>query len=162
MIVIPVKSKVHGEHTIFIDGEDFDKVKDYKWSVHKDHNNFYALSKINGKTIKMHRLLLGFPKHIVDHKNGNGLDNRRENLRTCLHAENMYNRKKQSKTSSIYKGVYFNKQCKKYKANIKINGKLMYLGLFEDEREAAEEYNKKAVELYGEFANLNIIQREVV
>lgn len=160
MIVIPVNSKTHGEQFIFIDGEDFDKVKDYKWSIHKDNNNFYAFTKKDGKTIKMHRLLTGFPKNEVDHKNGNGLHNIRDNLRECSRSENGRNRKKQSDASSIYKGVYFNKQCKKYKANIRVNGKTTYIGLFADEHKAAEEYNKKAKELHGEFALLNIIQGE--
>ena len=160
MIVLPINSKTQGEHFIFIDGEDFDRIKNYRWSLFKNGKTFYARALINGKAIQMHRLLLDFPESIVDHKNRNGLDNRRDNLRICSRAENAVNSRKQNNTSSIYKGVSFRKTRKKYTAYIGDRDNRIQLGLFIDEHDAGEAYNKKAIELYGEFANLNIIRRE--
>lgn len=161
MIVIPIKSKIHGECFIFIDGEDFDKVKNYHWSIQKSKNSVYARTTIKGKSINMHRLLFGFPKSMLDHKNGNGLDNRRENIRKCTIGENGMNRKKQLCVSSVYKGVSQRKESKKYEVSIKLNGKTIHLGTFTNEHDAGEVYNKKAVELFGEFARLNIIRRDI-
>lgn len=163
MIVVPVNSKTHGEHFIFIDGEDFDKVKDYKWHIVTNRQNgvFYARARIKDKCKLMHCLLLDFPKNNTDHKNGNGLDNRRENIRVCTASENMRNRRKQkAKVTSVYKGVHFFKPHNKYSASISVNKKRIFLGYFENEHAAAEAYNKKAIELHGEFALLNIIQGE--
>ena len=162
MIVIPVKSKTHGEHFVFIDGEDFDKVKFYTWGISKHDNILYAYTKIKGKFVHLHRLLLNFPRTPIDHKNGCSLDNRRENLRTCTTSENSMNQKKQSRiTSSIYKGVYFHKQRQKYTARIKLNKKIRHIGYFENEHDAGEAYNKKAIELFGDFALLNVIRRDI-
>lgn len=159
MIIIPVCSKAHGDHFIFIDGEDFDKIKDYTWGISKHDNILYAYTKIEGKFVHMHRLLLDFPKSPVDHKNGVSLDNRRENLRICTTSENGMNQKKQKrKTSSIYKGVYFHKQRQKFTARIKLKQRTIHIGDFENEHDAGKAYNKKAVELFGEFARLNIIK----
>lgn len=162
MIAIPVSSKAHGEHLIFVDGEDFDKIRDYTWGVSKHDNILYAYTKIKGKFVHMHRLLLDFPKSPVDHKNGVSLDNRRENLRVCTASENGMNQKKQKRnTSSIYKGVYFHKERQKFISRIKHNQKTIYLGDFKNEHAAGEAYNKKAKELFGEFASLNIIREDV-
>ena len=94
----------------------------------------------------------------IDHRDMNGLNNQRSNLRFCTLSQNAMNRRKRENTSSIYKGVYFNNQRgKKWKAQIRINGKQIHLGLFDFEVDAARAYNMKAIELFCEFANLNII-----
>lgn len=165
MIIIPIKSKTYGEHNVFIDGEDFDKIKEYTWCLSKIGNCFYACSGLYDKktkkktTIHMHRIIMDTSKdYIIDHVNGNALDNRKENLRICSNAENLRNRKKQKNTSSIYKGVCFDKRDKKWRASIRLNNKLMYIGLFDTQTQAAKAYNKAAVENFGEFARLNIIE----
>lgn len=92
----------------FIDDEDLDKVKNYTWHASKQYNSFYAMAYLPElkKVVRMHHLIMGSPPkgYDVDHKNHNGLDNRKFNLRICTHAKNIQN----SKLSSIFKN-YWNK-----------------------------------------------------
>lgn len=105
----------------------------------------------------MHRLILGASKgQQGDHQNGNGLDNRRINLRLCTNSQNQMNRKKSSRYSSKYKGVTWNSHARKWQAQIKRQGVMHYLGLFVDELEAARAYNKDAQEYFKDFALLNL------
>ena len=95
-------------------------------------------------------------KRCVDHIDGDRANNHHENLRWETHSENSMNQKKTNKaTRSSYKGVSFHKQSKKWLVHIGINGKAKHLGLYTNEREAAEAYNAAAVEHYKEFAKLN-------
>ena len=137
----------------FVDDCDFEKLQEYRWkSRSRGTTTFYAEAK--GSRLSMHRIIINAKKgEQVDHINRNGLDNRRENLRLCSHSQNQINRPQQKNNTSGYKGVYLFK--KKWRACIKIKGKLLYLGYFSDKKEAAETYNKKAKELFGEFAYQN-------
>jgi hypothetical protein len=148
---------------ILVDDEDFETLSKYKWHIgDKDiRKNKYAkhcLWKKGNKTksIYMHRMILHVRKgRCIDHINGNGLDNRKENLRICNRTENQHNRKIQSNNTSGFKGV-----CPwrgKYMASIRNNKKLHFLGYFIDPKEAAVAYNERAKELFGEFARLNPI-----
>jgi hypothetical protein len=106
----------------------------------------------------MHRVIMNAPAdRFVDHKHGEGLDNRKENLRIVTCAQNQYNRRKMTtrQTSSKYKGVYFRKNYKKYCAQIRYKGKRMHLGYFDNETDAAKAYDEAAKKLFGEFARLN-------
>lgn len=104
----------------------------------------------------MHREIMDVPKHLVcDHINHNGLDNRKNNLRTCTRQQNTHNQKPRKKGTSKYKGVDWNKRQKKWRARIYYRGKCHYLGYFNNEIDAALTYDKKAKELFGEFACLN-------
>jgi hypothetical protein len=85
-------------------------------------------------------------------------NNHYENLRYATHTENSRNPKIQTNTSSVCKGVPLDKQSNKWTAHIRINRKLKHLGVFTNEREAAEAYNAAAVEHYGDFARLNIFE----
>lgn len=147
-----------------VDDEDFKEISQYRWFAHKDGRTFYAYRKIktNSKHCRQllfqmaHGILVNIPNSkLIDHKNGNGLDNRRENLRICNYSQNGANQKPQKNCSSKYKGVWWNKWDKRFQAAIKKNGKRTYLGYFDDEVEAAKAYDKKAKELFGEFARLN-------
>ncbi len=94
-----------------VDAEDYDRLSSYKWAVSKKRNNWYAKGRCGGLTIKMHRVIMGLKKgdgKEVDHRNGNGLDNRKENLRLCSHAENLRNQRRafSPKYTSQRKGVY--------------------------------------------------------
>lgn len=91
----------------------------------------------------------------IDHRDGNGCNNRRSNLRFATKSENGMNQRKRENTSSIYKGVYFHKPSGKWLAHIMINGKSIHLGYFVDEIDAAKAYDAKAIVLFKEFTNLN-------
>lgn len=102
---------------------------------------------------------------LVDHINGDKLDNRRENLRLATRADNEANKKKRrtqsgGKTSSKYKGVNKPKDRKKFRATLTFQHRQINLGSFESEREAAEAYNKAAIEYYGEFAYINEFEED--
>ena len=93
---------------------------------------------------------------VVDHKYGEGLDNRRANLRLATPAQNSHNRSKgRNKTSSRYKGVYLVKETKKWRASICHNNKRIHLGFFKNETDAAKAYDGAAKEYFKEFASLN-------
>ena len=143
-----------------IDDGDYSGLSKYKWyAVLSRNKNWYAVRyfKIDNKyaSISMHRQILGLQKgdkREVDHKDHDGLNNQRYNLRVCTHQENDFNRKYQPH-SSKFKGVNLTKG--KYMARIKLNGKKLYIGLYENEIEAARAYDEKAKELHGEYAGLN-------
>ena len=116
----------------------------------------YATREEKGKTIYMHREIMNAPDGMeVDHINGNGLDNRRGNLRLCTKAQNQMNSAKRTGKSSIFKGVFWYKITGQWRAAIKIARKDIHIGYFDTELEAAEAYDKKALELFGEFAKPN-------
>lgn len=125
----------------------------HKWSV----SDGYASANIDGKTnVRMHRYLMNPPKGFeVDHVNMNRLDNRRSNLRICSSAENRQNTGKRPSNTTGYKGVGWKKETAKYVARIQKDGKLYHIGYFTNTIEAARAYNKKALELHGEFARIN-------
>ena len=91
----------------------------------------------------------------VDHKDRNCLNNHLSNLRWCTQKENQRNRSKNKNATSVYKGVCFNKSKKKWCASIRHNAQLIHLGSFSDESEAGRAYDRKAIELFKEFAVLN-------
>ena len=154
-----------------VDDEDYERVNQFKWYANKLNKNkvliWYAAKGIRNNikpykwtTMQMHRFILGItdPNILVDHKNHNGLDNRKCNLRVCTYSQNGMNRSPQT-ASSIYKGVSFYDCYKerKWRAAIYLNGKMETIGFFYTEIEAAIAYNNRAIELYGEFAFLNVI-----
>lgn len=144
-----------------VDDEDYEYLSQFKWCAHKNGNTWYATRLVyengNKSSITMHRAITQVAKGmVVDHINHNGLDNRKENLRTCTKAENSRNRIKGFTTkSSKYKGVYFYKPRNKWKARIITKREYKYLGLHQTEEAAALAYNQAAKELHGEFALLN-------
>lgn len=130
-----------------IDPEDFELVDEYIW--HTDRRG-YARS---GKNIKIHRLIMGVREGFeIDHVNRDGLDNRRSNLRWATLSQNRANTGRAAGVCG-YRGVRRDK--KKFMAQIGINGKSTSLGNFATAEEAAKAYDTKAIELFGEFAQLN-------
>lgn len=146
---------------IFVDDEDYDFLNNYIW--HKDKYG-YALTAIeddNGKKYKkcsMHRMIfkLNDSNIMVDHINGITYDNTKTNLRICSNSENVKNRRKtHGKTTSIFKGVSFNKSKKLWVAYIENNSEHIDIGCFTNEIACANAYNHYAKKLHSEFARIN-------
>jgi hypothetical protein len=159
-----INSKKHGQHTILYDDEDHELISKYTWHLNKIKSGkyIYAVHNLprdkNGKqkSIKIHRLIMRFPVNKkVDHRNSNGLDNRKINIRVATTSQNAMNRDGNYKNK--FKGVYWHKLHKKYIASIGINAKLKFLGYFDTAKQAAIAYNNAALIYHGEFARLNPI-----
>ncbi len=147
-----------------VDDCDYEELMQYKWRVLSTHSRrFYAVrdTTVIGcrhRKIYMHRQILGAGSgQQGDHANHDTLDNQRGNLRICTNAQNQMNARKRSGCSSQYKGVYWDKAARKWKAQIQRNGKREALGRFDDEHRAAQAYNDAAAETFGEIAWLNEI-----
>jgi hypothetical protein len=139
----------------YVDTKDYEKIKDYHWGVAKGRYTFYADNAVTG--VQMHRLLNpDWP--IVDHEDGNGLNNRRSNLREATCQQNNFNARKSRKGTSVFKGVSWERSHKSWKARIRFNGKLIVLGRFKIEKDAAEAYNLAAKKYFGEWAVLNNLE----
>ncbi len=142
---IPLTRNKHA----LIDDEDFELINQYKWyAMHPGRNNYYAVVdiRVNGQriTILMHRLVMNPQKNQeIDHINGNGLDNRKGNLRFCTHQQNLRNQTPRKNCSSKYRGVSWSKAGKKWRAYITYNSRQVHLGYFFSEIEATKTYDKK-------------------
>lgn len=159
---LEVISPKYGSKVINIDTEDYPRIRMFKWYVCPSFGTFYARSAINrNEKILLHRLIMSFPNFPleIDHKDFDGLNNTKNNLRLCTHAENQAHKSK-LKSRSKYRGVYWNIYTKKYTA--KIGKPATILGHFYSEDEAAEIYNIEAKNRYGDFAMLNIIGENYV
>lgn len=155
------KLKLMQGDVALVDAEDYERVAQYSWWVkaHPKRVVKYAAGKVGNKLVTLHRFILNAPKgKQVDHKNHNGLDNRRSNLRLCSHSQNIHRRNmmKVNKTSK-YKGVHRYKNGNCWCSAIRVDGKRMFLGYFDCEKEAARKYNAAAKKHFGEFAWLNQI-----
>ncbi|MGI0016337.1 MAG: hypothetical protein ACREBU_23195 [Nitrososphaera sp.] len=146
-----------GKYAI-VDDTDFNWLNQWKWCV---NNTGYAfrfqyLGQGRRMVLLMHRMIMDTPKGMeTDHINGNGFDNQRKNLRMCVREENMRNQKKQSRhTSSVFKGVCWDKKAKRWLASI-YHKRQISIGLFTNEVHAAMAYDIWAKDLFGEFARLN-------
>ena len=148
-----------------MDDEDWEKVSKFKWVVNSP-------KKANGKhyvqydfyennihhALLLHRLIMNCDYRdnlYVDHINGNTLDNRKCNLRVCSIAENTRNQQKHRDSINPYKGIKYSVRDKLWVARIQYNKKRIYVGYNKDPIEAAKAYDRKAIELHGEFAYTN-------
>lgn len=172
MKIIIINSVKHGVKEVLCDDEDYEKATLFKWHVCKSKDTFYAASQtpmINGvrSKILMHRYLTNQSdgKIEVDHKDHNGLNNQRSNLRVCVDGQNKRNRNKNKSSLSKYIGVRLKTVkvksgiVKKWQANIECKGvcKTGRLYPFTDdgERMAAIQRDEMAIKYFREFANLN-------
>lgn len=168
MKTIPVGSKLFA----IVDDDDFKLICNYRWQfergyakaqVYMGRGEKWQSEKYQYKYqhVYMHRLISNAQRgQVVDHANGNRLDNRKCNLRLCSSSENAKNVKGKSRKYSKYKGVTKIKNSDKWQAQITVNYKSVYLGLFAGELEAAQAYNIAALKHFGEFAQLNILESQ--
>lgn len=146
-----------GKHTI-VDGSDYEYLNQWKWHSMKGYaaRKDYSLGKSNPVYIYMHRLLANTPEGMItDHINGDKLDNRRSNLRQCTKSQNAMNTGIRKDNKSGYKGVHKNHpkaNSKPWKSEIKVNGKRIFLGYFDDAATAARTYQLASIEHHKEFS----------
>ena len=146
-----------GKYAI-VDASDYEWLSRYQWYAAQTGCGLcYAATNVDGKTVFMHRLIMDAPRgKVVDHIDGNGLDDRRANLRLCTARENARNRRSRKGTTSQFLGVYRRTSVPdKWFARVACGDKRVYLGPFDDKVEAARARNRAAIELHGEFASLN-------
>ena len=137
-----------------VSDEDVALVSQYKWHAFPMGKTWYAATSVGGKRLYMHRLILNpKPGVSVDHLDDDGLNNRRSNLRTCSHQENL-SRMRTVVGESGFRGV--TRHQNSWKAKIKVNYKNIYLGCFKDKREAARAYDAAALKYFGPLARLNL------
>lgn len=162
MKLIPLSSKskrkYYNQYFAQVDDSDYDELIKHSWSVLKTKCGIlYAVKKtgIGNGTVRLHRFIMKVtdPKMEIDHKDGDGLNCQRNNMRIATHEQNNYNRK--TKGKSKYNGVSWCKERGSWEACIKANGIRHRLGRFKDEETAARVRDKKAIQLHGEFAKLN-------
>lgn len=138
-----------------VDAADFERLNKYKWSAMVVGKKCYAYRNDGRGCVLMHREIMNAPQGwVVDHRDGNGLNNCRKNLRICTPQQNVCNRAPRFLTSR-YKGVSWDKTRNKWRAATSFKGKPIEIGRFDDEIEAAKAHDRKAWELFGEFAWLN-------
>ncbi len=144
-----------------IDASDYESISKFKWFARysPSGDTWYAVRSVNSSGIYMHRQIMQSPKGIlVDHRDGDGLNNQRSNLRLATHRQNSLNRSAQSNSQSRIKGVRFHKSSNKWEARIVVNKSYIYLGLHSTAEQASIAYNAAAILYFGEFARLNISQ----
>ena len=150
----------NGKGFALVDDEDYEELSRYHWQAKRRRHATYACrgARIDGRQTKinMHRQIMSAAADMeVDHVNHNGLDNQRSNLRLATRSQNMRNSRKRKGTSSRYKGVYWQKDRSAWRAQAYLNGKLIYLGTFRDEDDAARAYNDWLAENAPKFGTFN-------
>ena len=146
-----------------VDDADYKWLKRHGWFASKDRYTYYAMrtirvSKHKRRNILMHRIILNAPDGVeVDHRNSDGLDNRRSNLRLCSRQENSRHQRLFSNNKAGFKGITFDKRViqKPYMARIRVNNKRISLGYYPTPEQAARAYDEAALEHFGEFALTN-------
>lgn len=154
------------KYFVIIDDDDYIFYKKYKWCLIKKRNSFYLgrgqwdSKNKTTKIVYFHRLILNKTSKMIDHINGNTLDNRKCNLRLATNQQNIANQKISKRNTSGYKGVHLKKYNLKnpYIAYITCKNIRYHLGYFKTAEEAATAYNNAAKKYFGEFAALNEVK----
>lgn len=161
--LMTVRVPLRGGRFALVDLDDAKLVLSHKWHLVKtgsDGLNYAGSSSArevgSRQGITLHRFLMGHREgHFIDHINGDGLDNRRENLRWCKHSENIRNQRKRSGTTSRFKGVWRDRSKGLWQVGIEQDGHQLFLGSFQDEERAARQYDRAARLIFGPFARTN-------
>jgi len=145
-----------------VDDKDYPELIKHKWHYCEKGGATRKLKRAGDKRPfeLMHRFIMGLSSSnfVVDHINGNNLDNRRDNLRICTQKDNCKNRKKGRGFSCEYLGVSWEKRSCKWQVRIRHDGKQKFIGIYADVNKAAAAYNSAAIKYHGEFARLNQIK----
>ena len=146
-----------GKYFAKVDDSDYEWLNKYRWCSSRIGHTRYAHGVVNGRRVIMHRFILGItdPNIDGDRRDRDGLNNQRSNLRIATRSQNATNKRKRKNSTSSFNGVNYSSERKKWCASITHKYKMIALGRFESEMEAAKAYDKKAKELFGDFANLN-------
>jgi hypothetical protein len=136
-----------------VDEEDFERLIKFRWCLTNRYPSRRVVTGHKKSRIQyLHRFLMGNPTVLqIDHRNGNKLDNRKENLRLATNTQNNWNKGKTSRNTSGVAGVSWFKQTRKWHAQIRVGGKRLHLGYFSSLDEAAQARNRVAKEKHGEF-----------
>lgn len=151
---------IHGALFAMVDDEDFENLSKYKWYISGGKPGSLYVGKYKNKRSNsyLHREILNAKRgQVVDHIDGNPLNNQKNNLRICSQKQNLWNSKKAINTTSKFKGVFFDKSRNKWQSKIMRNGKNLFIGRFDHEIDAAKAYNEQALKSSGKFAFLNKI-----
>lgn len=141
-----------------IDADDYPLVSPHRWHAVRIKKRWYACASVGKRRIYMHRLIVGAkPGQQVDHKDVDGLNNRRANLRLCNDSQNQTNKPLRVDSTSGYKGVSFFKRDGTYMAAITKDGVTHHLGYYKTAEEAARVYDRAARHLHGVFARTNFV-----
>ena len=143
-----------------LDDEDFKFINKFNWCIRTNRGgHYYAVSKIGGKIVYMHRLIMNAKLgEAIDHIDGNGLNNTRSNMRLATQSQNKMNSIKSRRNTSGFKGVSYchdKHRNRPWRALIRFSNRLIHLGHFETSEEAAIAYNRAALKYFGEFAKTN-------
>jgi AP2 domain len=158
---ITIKSKKHGDKTGYIDDVDLIHLDGMHLHLKKSKDTFYIRVGKNRTFKYLHRIIMGHPIGLnIDHKNHNGLDNRRDNLRVATKMQNCHNMAIKSNSKSGFKGVIWVKETKTWNVVISANGIHHFGGAFKCKINAAIKYNEMAIKYHGEFAFINVITNE--